>query len=128
MLHVAYYEVCTFSPELVSQLIVLSSFSLMPISLCLLFLDANFDYLKVLSKLQAGSIEGQVAEIGLTSTSLINTEKLPVVVPNSLFSSQVMSICQNFIMLFFSPVSYLVTMEYYCNQPTFSSVFHPNIH
>jgi hypothetical protein len=100
----------------------------MPISLCLLFLDANFDYLKVLSKLQAGSIEGQVAEIGLTSTSLINTEKLPVVVPNSLFSSQVMSICQNFIMLFFSPVSYLVTMEYYCNQPTFSSVFHPNIH
>jgi hypothetical protein len=71
MLHVAYYEVCTFSPELVSQLIVLSSFSLMPISLCLLFLDANFEYLKVLSKLQAGSIEGQVAEIGLTSTSLI---------------------------------------------------------
>ncbi|KAK3154912.1 hypothetical protein QOZ80_2BG0196560 [Eleusine coracana subsp. coracana] len=41
------------------------------------------DYIK------AGSIEGQVVEIGLTSTSLINTEKLPVVVPNSLFSSQV---------------------------------------
>ncbi|TVU28002.1 hypothetical protein EJB05_19508 [Eragrostis curvula] len=40
------------------------------------------DYIK------AGSIEGQVVEIGLTSTSLINTEKLPVVVPNSLFSSQ----------------------------------------
>ncbi|CAN6253777.1 unnamed protein product, partial [Urochloa humidicola] len=35
-----------------------------------------------------GSIEGQVVEIGLTSTSLINTEKLPVIVPNSLFSSQ----------------------------------------
>ncbi|KAL6634919.1 hypothetical protein ACP70R_027590 [Stipagrostis hirtigluma subsp. patula] len=40
------------------------------------------DYIK------AGSIEGQVVEIGLTSTSLINPEKLPVVVPNSLFSSQ----------------------------------------
>ncbi|CAN6239595.1 unnamed protein product [Urochloa humidicola] len=40
------------------------------------------DYIK------AGSIEGQVVEIGLTSTSLINTEKLPVIVPNSLFSSQ----------------------------------------
>ncbi|RLN07237.1 hypothetical protein C2845_PM11G30140 [Panicum miliaceum] len=39
-------------------------------------------------KLHAGSIEGQVVEIGLTSTSLINTEKLPIVVPNSLFSSQ----------------------------------------
>ena len=43
------------------------------------------------SILQAGSIEGQVVEIGLTSTSLINTEKLPVIVPNSLFSSQVIS-------------------------------------
>ncbi|KAL6899523.1 hypothetical protein ACP4OV_006181 [Aristida adscensionis] len=38
--------------------------------------------------IKAGSIEGQVVEIGLTSTSLINPEKLPVVVPNSLFSSQ----------------------------------------
>lgn len=46
---------------------------------------------KSASILQAGSIEGQVVEIGLTSTSLINTEKLPVIVPNSLFSSQVMS-------------------------------------
>ncbi|GJN26659.1 hypothetical protein PR202_gb14608 [Eleusine coracana subsp. coracana] len=40
------------------------------------------DYIK------AGSIEGKVIEIGLTSTSLINPEKLPVIVPNSLFSSQ----------------------------------------
>ncbi|KAL6651256.1 hypothetical protein ACP70R_010181 [Stipagrostis hirtigluma subsp. patula] len=40
------------------------------------------DYIK------AGSIEGKVVEIGLTSTSLINPEKLPVIVPNSLFSSQ----------------------------------------
>ncbi|KAJ1280513.1 hypothetical protein BS78_04G238700, partial [Paspalum vaginatum] len=38
--------------------------------------------------IKAGSIEGQMVEIGLTSTSLINTEKLPVIVPNSLFSSQ----------------------------------------
>uniref|UniRef100_A0A0E0CPT8 Mechanosensitive ion channel MscS domain-containing protein n=1 Tax=Oryza meridionalis TaxID=40149 RepID=A0A0E0CPT8_9ORYZ len=37
----------------------------------------------------AGSIEGKVIEIGLTSTSLINPENLPVVVPNSLFSSQI---------------------------------------
>uniref|UniRef100_A0A0A8XY34 Mechanosensitive ion channel MscS domain-containing protein n=1 Tax=Arundo donax TaxID=35708 RepID=A0A0A8XY34_ARUDO len=41
------------------------------------------DYIK------AGSIEGKVTEIGLTSTSLINPEKLPVIVPNSLFSSQI---------------------------------------
>ncbi|TVU16063.1 hypothetical protein EJB05_39611, partial [Eragrostis curvula] len=40
------------------------------------------DYIK------AGSIEGKVIEIGLTSTLLINPEKLPVIVPNSLFSSQ----------------------------------------
>uniref|UniRef100_A0A0E0K3M7 Mechanosensitive ion channel MscS domain-containing protein n=1 Tax=Oryza punctata TaxID=4537 RepID=A0A0E0K3M7_ORYPU len=37
----------------------------------------------------AGSIEGKVIEIGLTSTSLINPENLPVVVPNLLFSSQI---------------------------------------
>ncbi|XP_062226534.1 mechanosensitive ion channel protein 1, mitochondrial-like isoform X2 [Phragmites australis] len=40
------------------------------------------DYIK------AGSIEGKVNEIGLTSTLLTNPEKLPVIVPNSLFSSQ----------------------------------------
>uniref|UniRef100_A0A0E0CPT6 Mechanosensitive ion channel MscS domain-containing protein n=1 Tax=Oryza meridionalis TaxID=40149 RepID=A0A0E0CPT6_9ORYZ len=39
--------------------------------------------------IKAGSIEGKVIEIGLTSTSLINPENLPVVVPNSLFSSQI---------------------------------------
>ena len=39
--------------------------------------------------LQAGSIEGQVVEMGLTTTSLLNAEKFPVIVPNSLFSSQV---------------------------------------
>ncbi|KAK1274224.1 hypothetical protein QJS04_geneDACA017350 [Acorus gramineus] len=38
---------------------------------------------------QAGTIEGQVIEIGLTTTSLLNSEKFPVIVPNSLFSSQV---------------------------------------
>lgn len=39
--------------------------------------------------LQAGSIEGQVTEMGLTTTTLLNTEKFPVLVPNSMFSSQV---------------------------------------
>lgn len=39
--------------------------------------------------LQAGSIEGQVVEMGLTTTCLLNAEKFPVIVPNSLFSSQV---------------------------------------
>ncbi|KAI0499994.1 hypothetical protein KFK09_018202 [Dendrobium nobile] len=40
------------------------------------------DYIK------AGSIEGQVVEMGLTTTCLMNPEKFPVIVPNSLFSSQ----------------------------------------
>lgn len=39
--------------------------------------------------LQAGSIEGQVKEMGLTTTTLLNAEKFPVLVPNSMFSSQV---------------------------------------
>ncbi|RXH93647.1 hypothetical protein DVH24_014223 [Malus domestica] len=37
----------------------------------------------------AGSIEGQVVEMGITTTCLLNAEKFPVIVPNSLFSSQV---------------------------------------
>ncbi|KAH6779916.1 Mechanosensitive ion channel protein [Perilla frutescens var. hirtella] len=39
--------------------------------------------------IKAGSIEGQVVEMGLTTTSLLTAEKFPVVVPNALFSSQV---------------------------------------
>ncbi|XP_050238798.1 mechanosensitive ion channel protein 1, mitochondrial [Mercurialis annua] len=39
--------------------------------------------------IKAGSIEGQVVEMGLTTTMLLNAEKFPVIVPNSLFSSQV---------------------------------------
>ncbi|XP_004306750.1 PREDICTED: mechanosensitive ion channel protein 1, mitochondrial [Fragaria vesca subsp. vesca] len=39
--------------------------------------------------IKAGTIEGQVVEMGLTTTSLLNAEKFPVIVPNSLFSSQV---------------------------------------
>lgn len=39
--------------------------------------------------IKAGSIEGQVTEMGLTTTTLLNTEKFPVLVPNSMFSSQV---------------------------------------
>ncbi|KAK9910333.1 hypothetical protein M0R45_034299 [Rubus argutus] len=36
--------------------------------------------------LEAGSIGGQVVEMGLTTTSLLNAEKFQVIVPNSLFS------------------------------------------
>ncbi|KAI9089963.1 hypothetical protein K1719_028933 [Acacia pycnantha] len=36
-----------------------------------------------------GSVEGQVVEMGLITTSLLNAEKSPVIVPNSLFSGQV---------------------------------------
>ncbi|KAI9089979.1 hypothetical protein K1719_028949 [Acacia pycnantha] len=39
--------------------------------------------------IKAGSVEGEVVEMGLTTTSLLDSEKFPVVVPNSLFSSQV---------------------------------------
>ncbi|GMI74069.1 hypothetical protein HRI_001076100 [Hibiscus trionum] len=39
--------------------------------------------------IKAGSIEGQVVEMGLLNTTLLNSEKFPVLVPNSLFSSQV---------------------------------------
>lgn len=39
--------------------------------------------------IKAGNVEGQVVDMGLTSTSLLNAEKFPVIVPNSLFSSQV---------------------------------------
>ncbi|CAN6485197.1 unnamed protein product [Victoria cruziana] len=39
--------------------------------------------------IKAGSIEGRVMEIGLTTTTLLNPEKFLVLVPNSLFSSQV---------------------------------------
>ncbi|KAK7349496.1 hypothetical protein VNO77_06910 [Canavalia gladiata] len=39
--------------------------------------------------IKAGSIEGQVVEMGLTTTSLLSAEKFPVIVPNSFFSSQV---------------------------------------
>ncbi|CAN0865320.1 Mechanosensitive ion channel protein 1, mitochondrial [Linum grandiflorum] len=38
--------------------------------------------------IKAGTIEGQVVEMGLTTTRLLNSEKFPVIVPNSLFSSQ----------------------------------------
>lgn len=38
--------------------------------------------------IKAGSVEGQVIEMGLTTTSLLSAEKFPIVVPNSLFSSQ----------------------------------------
>lgn len=51
--------------------------------------DVSLSFLSLLFLLQAGSVEGQVVEMGLTTTSLLTAEKFPVVVPNSLFSSQV---------------------------------------
>lgn len=39
--------------------------------------------------IRAGTVEGQVVEMGLTTTRLLSAEKFPVIVPNSLFSSQV---------------------------------------
>ncbi|XP_054782424.1 mechanosensitive ion channel protein 1, mitochondrial-like [Prosopis cineraria] len=42
--------------------------------------------------IKAGSVEGEVIEMGVTSTSLVNAEKLTVVVPNSFFCSEVVVI------------------------------------
>ncbi|XAR54032.1 hypothetical protein NMG60_11029013 [Bertholletia excelsa] len=39
--------------------------------------------------IKAGSVEGQVVEMGLVTTSLLSAEKFPIIVPNSMFSSQV---------------------------------------
>ncbi|KAK9757897.1 hypothetical protein RND81_01G193900 [Saponaria officinalis] len=39
--------------------------------------------------IKAGTVEGQVVDMGLTTTSLLNVDKCPVIVPNSTFSSQV---------------------------------------
>ncbi|KAJ4954803.1 hypothetical protein NE237_011586 [Protea cynaroides] len=52
----------------------------------------SMEFLKPFSlgdTIKAGSVEGQVVEMGLTTTSLLNADKFPVIVPNSLFSSQV---------------------------------------
>ncbi|VFR03689.1 unnamed protein product [Cuscuta campestris] len=38
--------------------------------------------------IRAGYVEGQVIEMGMTTTSLLSEEMLPVTVPNSLFTSQ----------------------------------------
>ncbi|KAG6549781.1 hypothetical protein Mapa_008762 [Marchantia paleacea] len=40
-------------------------------------------------QIKAGNIEGKVEEVGLHSTKLLNTEKNPIIVPNSFFQSQV---------------------------------------
>jgi small-conductance mechanosensitive channel len=39
--------------------------------------------------IKAGSIEGHMVEMGLTSTSMLNPDKCPVIVPNSFFLIQV---------------------------------------
>lgn len=68
--------------------------------------------------MQAGSIEGQVVEVGLTTTSLLNPEKFPVIVPNSLFSSQV---CHT-ISIHFLPICTL--QKFFCQIcPTSNSLF-----
>ncbi|KAH7288552.1 hypothetical protein KP509_31G030700 [Ceratopteris richardii] len=38
--------------------------------------------------IKAGNVEGQVVDIGVTSTRLLDLDKFPVTVPNSFFSSQ----------------------------------------
>lgn len=38
--------------------------------------------------IKAGSIEGRVVEMDLTTTSLVNPDGIPILVPNSIFSSQ----------------------------------------
>lgn len=39
--------------------------------------------------ISAGSVNGQVVEMGLHTTQLLNSDKFPIVVPNSFFSNQV---------------------------------------
>eukprot|EP00252_Welwitschia_mirabilis_P006548 TRINITY_DN17433_c0_g1_i1.p1 TRINITY_DN17433_c0_g1~~TRINITY_DN17433_c0_g1_i1.p1 ORF type:complete len:541 (+),score=86.40 TRINITY_DN17433_c0_g1_i1:258-1880(+) len=39
--------------------------------------------------IKAGSVEGKVTEIGLTTTTLLNPEKFPVIIPNSFLASQI---------------------------------------
>ncbi|KAK3227851.1 hypothetical protein Dsin_007713 [Dipteronia sinensis] len=55
----------------------------------LIFALKALEYISRSAEIQAGSIEGQAVEMGLTTTSLLNAEKFPVSVPNSMFSSQV---------------------------------------
>jgi small-conductance mechanosensitive channel len=38
---------------------------------------------------QVGSVNRQVVEMGLHTTQLLNSDKFPIVVPNSFFSNQV---------------------------------------
>ena len=63
------------------------------------------DFLRLL---QAGSVEGQVVEMGLMTTSLLSAEKFPIIVPNSLFSSQVGMLSYTLMLLLF---------WLFCNSP-----------
>lgn len=69
--------------------------------------------------LQAGSIEGQVVEMGLTTTMLLNVEKFPVLVPNSLFSSQVSIFLLKIVFTFLRHLGY---MSYLIMQIEFMKV------
>jgi hypothetical protein len=52
-----------------------------------------FFFVAELSSLcQAGSVSGQVVEMGFHSTQLLNSDKFPIVVPNSYFSNQVINL------------------------------------
>lgn len=52
-----------------------------------------FFFVSELSSLcQAGSVSGQVVEMGFHSTQLLNSDKFPIVVPNSYFSNQVINL------------------------------------
>lgn len=39
--------------------------------------------------MQAGDLSGEVVDIGIHSTEILNRDKFPTIVPNSFFSSQV---------------------------------------
>jgi small-conductance mechanosensitive channel len=59
-----------------------------------------FFFVAELSSLcQAGSVSGQVVEMGFHSTQLLNSDKFPIVVPNSYFSNQVINLYTTYCLL-----------------------------
>lgn len=68
------------------------SFQFAGVSLCSGRIRLLFAFVTcVTCLLQAGSVNGQVVEMGFHSTQLLNSDKYPTVVPNSYFSNQVVS-------------------------------------
>lgn len=68
--------------------------------------------------LQVGSVEGQIEKMGLITTSLISAEKFPIIVPNSLLSSQVGLLSFN---------STFLRLWLYCNSSYGLSLYHLKI-